>query len=106
MSKVSSFSSSKRRSTTKGGVVQPGSIVSAFYGPFSSEIDPGKKNRSRTKIRGVVLSSFSENQWLVHWFAIQKSSSVPFNKVKVEEGTNPLSQDFVKKMFKESSENY
>ena len=106
MSKAYSFSSSRRHSTTKGGVIQPGSIVSAFYGPFSSETYPDRKNRSCTKFHGVVLSSFSENQWLVHWFIIGKNSSVPFNKATVDEATSPMSQELVRKMLQENSENY
>ena len=93
-------------SSSKGGVIQPGSIVTAFYGPFAPELDPGRKNRSRTKIRGVVLASHSENHWLIHWFLIGRNAYAPFNKVKVEEAASPISQAHVKEMLEENRQNY
>ena len=82
-------SSSSLRSVSKGGVLQPGVPVTAFYGPKLPDVSPGRKNRSRTEIRGVVLSSHSENNWLVHWLPVGKNAFAPFGKLKVVEGATP-----------------
>ena len=99
-------SSSSLRSVTKGGVIQAGVPVTGFFGPFSPELAPGKKNRSRTEIRGVVLSSHSEKSWLVHWLPIGKNASIPFNKLKVVKDADPVSGELVSQMLKENRSIY
>ena len=96
---------SRRSSSVKSGVIQPGAMVSAFYGPFSTKME-SKKRRSCSRICGVVLSSHSERNWLVHWFLVGKNAHAPFNKLKVEDDADPVAKKLVEKLVQENKDNY
>ena len=95
--------SSKQSSAPR---IQPGAVVSAFYGPFASAATDSEKRRSRTKLLGTVLSSHSEGNWLIHWFLIGKNAYAPSNKLRVEDEADPVAAQRVEKLLKNNSENY
>ena len=100
----SSSGRSKRSPSARSGVIQPGAMVSAFYGPLDdSDTSGSEKRRSRTKIRGAVLGSHSENNWLVHWFLVGKNAYAPFNKLKIEDAADPIAKKYVEKLLAENS---
>ena len=102
----SSSSRSKRSPSAKSGLIQPGAMVSAFYGPFGDETPGSEKRRSRTKIRGAVLSSHNKNSWLVHWFLVGTNAHAPFNKLKVEDAADSEAKKYVDKLLQENPKNY
>ena len=99
-------SSADSQTKSKGGVIQPGTPVTACYGPYNPEVCAGKKNRTRTEIRGVVLSSHSENNWLVHWIPVERNAHAPFNRLKVDHSATAVSREFVSELLEENKDNY
>ena len=68
-------------------LIQAGAIVDGYFGPevasSSASNESSTKNRARAVERGVVLRSFHENHWLVHWFSIQRCAHIHYNQLKV-----------------------
>ena len=92
-------------SRSKGGIIQPGAIVTGLFGGLYAS-ESNKKRRSRETIRGAVLRSHSENHWMVHWFPIGRTSHVCFNKITVEEDASPLTDGHIKALLQDHTKLY
>ena len=92
-------------SRSKGGVHQPGEIVTGLYRPFDKN-GPTVPRRVRETIRGVILRSHSPQHWVVHWFPISKSAYVPFNKIYAVRGADPLDSEHLRDLLRTEKDNY
>ena len=105
-------SSSSPGSLAKKGrrILQPGVVVTAPYGQLDDAADPNpatlRKRRSRARIRGAILRSHSENNWLVHWFVVGKTAHVSFAKLQIEPNQVPLTESHVEALLEDNSTNY
>ena len=107
---MSTTSSSPGFSAKKGRFIQPGNIVTAPYGHLDAVVsenpDTQRKRRSRARIRGAVLRSHSENNWLVHWFEIGKTAHVSFSKLQIEPESDRLTETHIEALLFNQTKNY
>ena len=107
---MSSSSSPGSSPGKKNRRIQPGVVVTAPYGQLDNSADPNpstlRKRRSRARIRGAILRSHSENNWLVHWFVIGKTAHVSFAKLQIEANEAPLTESHIDALLKDNSTNY
>ena len=68
-----------------------GSKVRASIGSLENEVRPGNKRKVRASIEGIVVSSLTNQKWLVYFPSVEKCVLLGARQMQRQDGSSSLS---------------